>query len=232
MGTIVMGDIVDRARRTLLELTVGEDSASDTRWDRTRELLPLGNAAQRVIFLAKPSACAVNDSFQLATGAKQTLPDGHRLGDVQHNLGDDGETIGPAISIIDRTSLTRLDPSWMTRTGDAVKQYVHDERDPETFYVYPRPAGSWYVNIMKFAPPDAVAIGSAINVSDAYDSVIHDFIVGYALLKNAMAGDVTKADYHLRRVEMALGTSLERSVQFDPLGQQAQAQAADDLGKP
>lgn len=236
MGSLVIGTIIDRARRTLLELKVGEASASDVRWDRTRELLPLANAAQKAICIHKPSAYVKNTSLSLASGAKQSVPsDGTAVADVQHNLGSDGSTVGRAITIVDRATLTAIDPTWMTATGSAVEHYVYDQRDPKVFFVYPRPSGAWYVSLAYPAIPADIASGAidsgAISVDDVYDTAIHDFIVGYALLKNSKSGDTGKSAFYLDRFERMTGIAIQRQQAFQPLDQPAQVQAPDALGK-
>lgn len=240
MGTIVIGSLIDRARRQLFELDVGDVASDDVRYDRVLELLPLANAAQRAICIHRPSAYTKNGSMALGPGAKQTIPsDGTQLGNVEHNLGADGETPGRAITIIDRLALTRLDPNWMTKTGSAVQHYVHDQRDPKTFYVYPRPSGDWYVNLSYPAIPNAVVAADIddetdglIAVDDIYDTAIVNFIVGYALMKNTKMGDTSRASVFLSQFEQITGVQLQRQQDFAPLDQPAAEAAANALGKP
>ncbi len=237
MGTLVIGTIIDRARRTLLELNINETTAADVRYDRELEMLPLANACVRAVCINKPSAHTLNASMVLATGAKQAIPaGGTQLANVEHNLGVDGVTDGRAISLVDRLTLTRIDPDWVTATGTAVQHYVHDQRDPKTFYVYPRPAGAWYVNIAYHAVPAETIVANidtdTLPIDDLYDTPMHDFIVGYALLKNTKAGDTAKAGYFLQRFEAVTGIQLQRSMEFAPLDQKADTKAPNALGKP
>ncbi len=240
MGTLVAGTIVDRARRTLLELNVGASSASDVRWDRLLELLPLLNAFQRMLCIHKPSAYTKNLAVVLAAGAKQTLPsDGVGLCNVEHNAGAAGTTPGRAVLLVDRATLTQLNPNWMTATGTAVEHFVHDQRDPKVFYVYPRPSGTWYVNLSYFAVPPAISAANIDNgstgliaVDDLYDTPMHDYIVGYALLKNTRAGDNAKAGFFLSKCEATLGINLERSSGMALLDQPAAAAVPDAPGRP
>lgn len=236
MGTLVVGTIIDRARRTLLELNVGEDSATDVRWDRTRELLPIFNASQRGICRHKPNAMTVNASFQLATGSKQTAPaDCNQFGGVEHNLGAAGSTPGRAVNLIDRVTLSRIDPDWMTATGAAVESFVYDQRDENTFYVYPRPSGTWYVNIQYYGIPADTTTGNidsdTISVDDIYDDVLHDLVVGYALMKNFKRGEPNKSVFYFNRAANELGIKFNMDQTFAPLDQPAATQVPNAPGK-
>lgn len=232
MGTIVIGTIVDRARTTLLET-----GPSDVRWNRTGELLNHANAAQRAIVAAKPDAFVKNIDFTLASGAKQSLPtDGVQFFGLEHNLGPNGVTPGGGILITDRMFLTRAERAWMTKVGTEVEHFLHDQRDPKTFYVYPRPAGVWHVNLLYSAvPPNVLAVNidsAVISVDDLYDTPMHDYIVGYALFKNFKAGEQNKAGYFLTKFANALGLRVQTQFMFAPLDAEASEMTPDSPGKP
>lgn len=238
MGTIVMGSIVDRARVTLLQLSSDmAPSAANTRWNRTGDLLVHANASMREIVAAKPDAHVKNVQFQLATGAKQTIPaDGVQFFNVEHNLGVNGSTPGYGVLIASREWLTGADRNWLNAVGPQVERFVHDQRDPKTFYVYPRPAGAWYVNLLYGALPPAIAAGdidtAAIPVDDVWDSAMHDYIVGYALLKNSGAGVPEKAGYFLSKFYASIGRKFEAQARYAPLDPEAAEATPDALGKP
>jgi hypothetical protein len=236
MGTILMGSIIDRARTTLLE-----NSSVDVRYTRLGELLDHGNASMREIVAAKPDACVYNGKIKLGTGAKLVLPeDGVQWFNLEHNLGEDGETDGVGIRLVDRGFLTRANRNWMTARGAFVEHYVHDQRDPKTIYVYPRPnAADWYVNGVYSAVPQSVPSDDIdddddgkIPIDDLYDSAMHDYIVGYALLKNSAGGNVQKATYFLQKFYNFIGKKLEAQMLMAPLDAEAAEQTPDAMGKP
>jgi hypothetical protein len=237
MGTIVIGKIIDDARVTLLE--VGGDlnpSPTDIRWSRTGELLNHANRLMREIVNAKADAGVKNTSFQLGAGAKQTIPsDGVQFFGLEHNLGADGNTPGQGILVGDRGSITRANKNWMTASGTAVERFIHDQRDPKTFYVYPRPSGTWWVNLLYAAVPSAISAAnidaSAIPIDDLYDAAMHDYIVGYSLLKNQRAGEMNKAVYFLQKFYNFIGRKLEAQMLVAPLDAEAAEAAPDALGK-
>lgn len=241
MGTIVIGKIIDRARVTLLELDSSmTPDPTNTRWNRTGDLLEHANAAQREIVAVKPDACARSKAYELLAGAKQGLPDdGVAFLGVEHNLGADGATPGDAISIASRDFLGRADRKWMTRAGEAVQRFIFDQRVPKVWYCYPRPAGTWHVNLIYSAVPAAVtaaniddANNGKIDVDDLYDTAIHDYIVGYALLKNSKAGEPNKADYFLAKFYNCLGRRYQGQAANAPLDPEAAEAAPDAPGKP
>jgi hypothetical protein len=240
MGTIILGDIIDRARVTLLELDSSMvPGGSNTRWSRIGDLLVHGNASIREISAEKRDEYVQNEPFELAPGAKQTLPPGGvQFFNAEHNLGADGETPGTAILLMDRTALTRQDRNWMVATGPAVERIVHDQRDPKTFYVYPRPAGSWYISALWAAVPPAIEAddiddvnNGVIPINDFWDTAIHDYIVGYAYLKNAWGGEASKAGYFIQKFYNAIGRKFEAQMIVAPLDADAAAQTPDGLGK-
>lgn len=241
MGTITIGSIIDRARVTLLELDGSmAPSPTNVRWNRLGDLLAHANAAMREIVAAKPDAYVKNVAFQLAAGSKQQLPaDGVQFFNVEHNLGANGATPGTAILSASRDFLSRADRNWMVAVGDAVERYVHDQRDRKVFYVYPRPNGPWQVNLVYSAVPPAISAANIdanpaglIPIDDLYDSAIHDYIVGYALLKNSKAGEPGKATYFLTKFGNFIGRKMAAEASVAPLDPEAAEQAADAAGKP
>lgn len=230
MGTIVVGAIIDEARATLI------DVSGTPRWSRTAEMLVFANDAQKEIVIGKPDAGAKSAVFQLAAGASQTIPaDGVQFMGVEHNLGVAGTTPGRATLIADRADLSGVDPQWMTATGAAVEHFIHDQRNPLGFYVYPRPTGAWYVSLLYAAVPPTIPAANidtaAIGVSDIYKPAIHDYIVARALLKNSRSGDVAKASFFFNKFYAQIGRKMQAQSQYQPLDADAAKRAPDALGK-
>ena len=196
--------------------------------------------AQEAICIHDPSESIAEYAHAMTEGAKQSLPAGARqLGNVEHNLGDDGETPGPAITIIDRLALTRINPNWMNATGDYVEHYVYDQRNKGTWYAYPRPEDPWYVHLWCPVPPTPVsaanidhATNGRITVGDIWRAAIHDFTVGYAILKNFRGTNYNKAAFHLDRFERTTGIELKRKGEYAPLDQIAAEAVPDAEGRP
>jgi len=221
MGTAVIGTLIDDCRRTLFELKVGQDAATDVRYDRTRELLPIANAVQKVICLYRREACVKTAPRVLDDGILQTIPaDGQALRKPEYNLGADGATVGRSIELIDRTVLARIDPEWTTASGDAVELFVFDQENPRQWLAYPRPSGTWSVMESYFAIPADIAAADIddasaglIAVDDVFIQALKDGIVAYALAKNSTrAGATGRASFFANQFAQALGVSAQTAM--------------------
>lgn len=241
MGTILMGAIVDRARVTLLERDgeLGTPNPTDTRWNRLGETLEHGNASMIEIVAALPQAGVRNVPYQLQAGATQGVPDGCiQFFGVEHNLGADGNTPGRAIIQTDRKALTKSKPNWMTSTGASVENFVIDQRSMKRWYAYPRPPGTWYVDMLGVFEPGRIdaddiddPTDGRIPIDDIYAPAMHDYIVGYSLLKTFRAGDVNRASYFLTKFYNFLGKKFDMANIVATLDADAQEEVPDALGK-
>lgn len=178
MGTITAGAIIDQAAVALSDV-------NNIKWLRT-ELLSWLNAAQRQVILLQPHANSTRQSVQLAAGSRQSLPTGGwALLDVFRNMGTNGTTPGAAVRHVSRTHMDGFDPSWHAATAAAtVKNFVYDEQDQTSFWVYPPNTGTGYVEIVYSKPPTAiVSEATAIAVSDIYEPALLDYILSRAHTK-------------------------------------------------
>ncbi len=235
MGTLVIGTIVDEARDTLLEI-----GPADERWQRTGNLLDHGNRAISEIVAAFPLEGTRNEPFLLDPGAKQTIPTatgGFMFLGAEHNLGSTGLSPGAAILKTDRSALTRANRNWMATTGAYVQNFVHDERDPIHFYVYPQ-VNPWYINLLYAAVPTPIsaadidhATNGLISVSDRFRAAIHDYIVGYALLKTSKIGDPARGAFWMQKFYAQIGKTFDAQIMNAPLDPEADARTPGDLGK-
>jgi len=152
--------------------TILQDTTS-VRWP-VSELVQWFNDAQREIVLFKPESSVVNKNLLLtASDTKQTLPsEAIRLIDVVRNTGANGTTYGSAVRLVQREVLDAQRPGWHGEPGDStIKHFMFDQRDPKTFYVYPRPSSSPAVNlevVYSVAPTD---VDSACTFTDVGDTV-------------------------------------------------------------
>jgi hypothetical protein len=164
------------------------------RWS-TAELLAWISDAQREIVVYKPEATATAAVMELAVGTKQTLPTAAtRLLDVVRNTSYDGSVPGRAIRLVDRETLDSANPNWHSAdaTGAAthknvVKNYVYNDRDPRTFYVFPgvADADTAYVDIVYSATPANATEGANISVADTFSNSILNFVLYRAYMKES-----------------------------------------------
>lgn len=164
------------------------------RWSDA-ELLAWISAAQREIVVYKPEATATSAVMELAVGTRQTLPTaGTRLLEVVRNTNVDGTVPGRAIRLVDRETLDASNPNWhsVDATGAAahrniVKNYVYNDRDPRTFYVFPgvADADSAYVDLVYSATPADAVSGQNIAISDTFSNSILNYVLYRAYMKES-----------------------------------------------
>ena len=170
--------IISRVREMLVD-------PSGVRWSDASLLLWITDA-QREIALFKPDATATHTTVTLATGTRQTLPDGaNRLLRVVRNTSSDGSTPGRAVRAVGREILDAQEPDWhdATVTGEAahttiVKNYYYDQEEPTAYYVFPGVSGNAYVDIVYSAIPDVVdETTDELEVSDLYLNAVVDYVL-------------------------------------------------------
>lgn len=211
MGTILASSIIDKAAKQLLD-------AAGVRWP-SPELLGWLNDGQRATVLVKPTAYVKSAAVRLAAGTKQSLPaDGAQLLDVVRNMGTDGLVPGRAVRIASRDMLDAQAPNWHAATASSVvRHYLYDPRDPKRFYVYPPNTGTGYVELVHAAtPPDVAAVGNPIELDDAYETVLLDYVLYRAFSKDSEAADDGKAQRHMTAWITALGGKVQAEGSSNP----------------
>ena len=209
---LTVANILDRVQITLQDTT-------NIRWTQA-ELLNHLNDGQREISLLKPDATSINTNVQLATGTQQSLPTGgNRILRVVRNMSSaaGGATGGRAIRLVSRDSLDSQDPNWHdpTATGlskhtTIVRNWVYDEMDPKTFYVYPGVAGNAFVELVYAVNPGTLDYSSSgsstLGIDDLYGNALVNYILYAAYMKDAeSAGNLAKAGSHLTLFQQSVG---------------------------
>lgn len=105
-----------------------------------------------------------------AGSAVQSLPaDALRLLDV-FQVKD-----GPAINEVDRETMNRNYPNWMTEAAGVPVNFMRHVKNPDRFFLYPRPqAGVVLVGEYAKTPPDYALSDSITLLSEAYFPVVVD----------------------------------------------------------
>ena len=216
MGTILAQTIVDSCSAELRDLRGVEFTVTT--------LLGFFNDGQKAICILKPSSLVKNEAVKLVAGAKQSIPaGGTALIDIVRNMGADGLTVGNSITVADRKVLEAFLPGWSMGTGNAVvKNFMFDEHDQRTYYVYPpQPAASQgYVEIAYGLFPTDIAIGTAITLDDIYVTVLKDYIM-YRALRGKYEEIATS---RLNAFYQALGVKGKREIIDSPNTEQTKGQ--------
>lgn len=201
MSTRKVIDAIAQVRTTLVDTT-------GTRWPDLELLNGYNNAVLAVVNL-RPDASTKNISFTTEAGkSKQVLPsDGLRWMDIVYDVSS-----GNPIRKTDRTTLDDQIPNWHNSVGNRVTNWVFDERDPKTAYVYPQPADAVDIQIIYSVAPSAVNITdfendtTTISIDDSYFNAIKEYMLYEAYSKDAdYASNASRAAAHYNKFERTLG---------------------------
>lgn len=82
---------------------------------------------------------------------------------------------GPAINEVDRETMNRNYPNWMTEAAGVPVNFMRHVKNPDRFFLYPRPqAGIVLVGEYAKTPPDYALSDSITLLSEAYFPVVVD----------------------------------------------------------
>lgn len=196
--------------------------AGAVRWS-TDELVRWLNDGLRELEIYRPDAYAVTESVALATGVRQTIPDtAIKLIEIPNNTG------GGPVTQIDRSELDAVLPGWRTLASvAAIKHFMHDERAPRQFDVYP-PATAGAAVDMTFAKyPTPIAqpgagkfygdVMGSIGVPDVFANALVDYVLYRAYVKDAdSAGNASRAAAHYQQFASALGIEINSALLVGP----------------
>lgn len=241
MSVITAANIITRVQALLQDDT-------GVRWPSSELLLWISDA-QREICLLKPDAGAINDIVKLrANTTKQTLSGiqkdgsgtalgGNRLLRVVRNIHAtdfndvSGNGAGRSIRLVNRRILDSQFPDWhdpsaatgeaaFISTGGNIKNYIFDEIDPETFYVFPGVASGQnvYIEIVYAkVPADVGSTSDVIDIPDIYANAITDYVCYRALSKEAdYAANEQRSQAHYQQFIQALGTQSTSDFSTSP----------------
>tara|TARA_R110002049_G_scaffold127881_2_gene285042 strand:- start:9798 stop:10457 length:660 start_codon:yes stop_codon:yes gene_type:complete len=183
------------------------------RWPKA-EWLDWYNDAILFVVNRRPDKSVKNVSFLLNnTDSKQTLPaDALKLFTVTRNV-----LSGRPIRKIRRDILDDQYNDWHSQVASDVDHYIYDERDPTSFYVYPRPANASHaVEILYPFAPIAVTINNfetdttTIGIDDSFLNPLIDFMLYRAYSKDAdYAENGQRAMNHLAAAEQSVGSKTQ-----------------------
>lgn len=208
---MLASDIIDRARIVL-------NDADGVRW-LDAEFLKWINDGQRVIALVRPDSCVSNTTVTLVAGTKQSLPnDALRLLDIVRNINADNSA-GRTVRLVDRSVLDTQNVNWHSETGAAVvKNFIYDNRDPKTFYVYPPALSTSKLEILYSKnPTDVTTTSSTIAVADIYSDPLLNYVLHRAYSKDAeFAQNFQLSATYLQIFQSMLGLKTMKDVAYSP----------------
>lgn len=208
---MLASEIIDRARVIL-------NDADGVRW-LDSEFFKWINDAQRVIALVRPDSVVSNTTITLAAGTKQTLPtEALRLLDVVRNITQ-ANSGGRAVRHVDRDVLDTQNPDWHGDTGtQTIKNYVYDNRDPKTFYVYPPALSTSKLEVIYSKnPTDVTTLANPLAVADIYADPLLNYVLYRAYSKDAeFAQNGNLAASYLGTFNSMLGIKTSKDAAYSP----------------
>lgn len=201
MSTRKVIDAISQVRATLVDTT-------GTRWPDQELLNGYNNAVMAVVNL-RPDASTKNEDFITEAGkSKQTLPDdGLRWMDIVYDVAS-----GSPIRKTSRTTLDDQIPNWHNSIGSRVTNWVFDERDPKTVYIYPQPSVAVSIQVIYSVAPEAAVVTdfendtTTISIDDSYFNAIKEYMLYAAYSKDAdYASNAQRAESHYNKFERTLG---------------------------
>lgn len=192
----LVSDIFTRVSKTLYDeagVVWNNQSGADS------ELMQHLNAAISDIVDLDPKAKVFDGPLPLVSGIKQLLPgDAVAIIDVTHNMGSDGATPGPNITVISSLKHARRAlRNWANSPpSPIIRHWVADDRDPRVYWNWPPvPAGvTVYANtVYAQVPDDLVNLTDPFPLPDMYAEAAWAYVVSHAFMRNDKYGDPKKA---------------------------------------
>jgi hypothetical protein len=146
-----------------------------------------------------------------ADSAVQSLPsDALRLIDIFQVKN------GTAVTEVDRETMARCNPMWMTETSGTPVNFMRHVKNPERFFLYPRPAaGTILVGEYAKTPPDYALSDTITSPSDSFMPTIVDATVFLAESIDDEHVNSGRAKLFLDLFTSELGTALQNRVVTD-----------------
>lgn len=122
-----------------------------------QELLDYLNEGRDVLYMAVPRIYEATETFTLAEGARQALPNASkRLFGLIENLTADSKRL---ITPMNRETLTRLRPSWRAEdASDEILHFSYVETEPTVYEVYPPAMEGTQVRASYAKPPSRLVL--------------------------------------------------------------------------
>lgn len=181
------------------------NDADRVRWPEI-DLVYWVNEAIKQIVILMPDSNAVTQEIQLVAGTKQSLPaDGIRLIDVLRNTGVAGDVPSSPIRIVERDILDTLLPNWhKDRSSLVAKNFVFDERNPKTFYVYP-PSRAQFIDVVYSKMPTTLVLADDLAMFDIYSASIINYLLYRAYAKDTEEGSEARSRSYQQSFYTSIG---------------------------
>jgi hypothetical protein len=160
-------DVITEARRLV------QDQIAPYRYSDAVLLSYVNQTLKRMAILRPDLFSDIEDITTTADSAAQVLPaDAIRLIDIFQVKG------GNAITEVDRETMNRNYPGWMQEVAGQPVNFMRHVKNPDRFFLYPRPAaGVVLVGEYAKTPPDYTINATIAVLTDVYFPVLVDGVV-------------------------------------------------------
>lgn len=215
MGTLTGTSIVNKVLVQLLD-DDSQPGGGSARWNTIGvpdELQKHLYAGIRELVKEKPDAYVINAEYGPSEGVKQTLPPGGLL------LIDYRNANGQAVTPVRMPDMDASFRNWRAQAPGLAQHYMHDERDPRTFYLYPpapfyNPSSPVIGEIVYSADPGYDDATLPIPVDDIYEQALMDFVLARAYAKNTKRGDLAKSQAYDASFYARIGSKSKTQFQY------------------
>lgn len=207
------------AASIVLRAQTALQDASGVRWPAT-ELVGHLNDGQRELSRLRPDLTAALRTLTLVEGFYHALP-----AEYAALISIPNNTTGTRkrITKVDLMQLDAVDPAWRNKTPAAtVLHFMHDMRDPRSFYVYPPvAAGTQVTAAVSEYPTDVPAptgatsttVSGNVAFTDQWADALLNFVLYKAYSKDAeFGGNAQLAASYLGLFNAAVGSQLQSAT--------------------
>jgi len=207
------------ASEIISELGEQLNDVSQNTWSESA-LIKYINSAQEMIASIRPDASSLISTMKMVSGSRQAVPStSRRLLTISGNMGSDGLTPGRAIYSADRDSLDLFNFNWHAATKVAeVKNFVYDEKTPDTFYVDPPSDGTGYIEISTSVIPAKISVVTdTLSLGDIYRNHIIQWCMFRAYsVEVDSASSQSRARKHEVTFYEIMGKKYQRDIVYSP----------------
>lgn len=147
---------------------IQDSSAATPRFSDAFIIRKINQVVRRCVIL-RPDLFTYRTTFVLAADTLQTGPsDSVRIMDIM------GNSAGDQVKEVSQDVLDLMVPTWPSITPGVVQNWMRFPRDPNRFYVYPKPVAADTVDLMYARCPPTMASGDTVPMQDVYFPVVVD----------------------------------------------------------
>ena len=209
-----------KASDILLRVTNVLQDAGYDYWEKA-ELLRWLSDFRLDAYKIRPDLYEKSEKVVLVEGVTQTLPnDSSFLFSVSHNTSSPRKRV---VTLASSSVLDRVRPHWRSMAPmPEIQHYLHDQREPKTFEVYPPARAGVEVQISYAKPPAAITgDNDELTEEGVYATAAVDYVLYRAFLKEAdtVPAFHQRAMQHFAMAQAVLTGDIQTKIAAGPQNQ-------------